>query len=152
MELDPNFAEFIESLHAHDARFLIVGGYAVAFHGHPRFTADLDVWILVDEENAQAVVDALADFGFADAGLTVDDFLAPDRVVQLGYPPLRIDLMTAIDGVRFDEAYGRREVVELDGVEVPFISLDDLRANKRASGRKQDLADLEALESGENGR
>lgn len=73
MELDPNFAEFIESLHAHDARFLIVGGYAVAFHGHPRFTADLDVWILIDEENAQSVLEALADFGFADAGLTVDD-------------------------------------------------------------------------------
>lgn len=146
MELDPNFREFIELLHAHDAKFLIVGGYAVALHGHPRFTADLDIWLLIDRQNAGAVLDALGEFGFGEAGITVEDLVDPDRVVQLGYPPLRIDLMTAIDGVEFEEAYVRREVVELNELPVPFISLEDLRRNKRATGRTQDLADLEALE------
>ncbi len=145
MELDPNFSEFIASLHAHDARFLVVGGYAVALHGHPRYTADLDVWLLVDESNARAVLGALEDFGFGGLDLTIDDFLAADRVVQLGYPPLRIDLLTSIDGVGFAEAYERRVEVELGGVGVPFISLADLRRNKQASGRTRDLADLEAL-------
>jgi hypothetical protein len=145
MELDPNFSEFIASLHAHDARFLVVGGYAVALHGHPRYTADLDVWLLVDESNARAVLGALEDFGFGGLDLTIDDFLAADRVVQLGYPPLRIDLLTSIDGVGFAEAYERRVEVELGGVGVPLISLADLRRNKQASGRTRDLADLEAL-------
>lgn len=146
MELDPNFREFIGLLHAHEARFLIVGGYAVAVHGHPRFTADLDVWLSIDDDNARAVLAALDAFGFADAGLEEEDFLEPDRVVQLGYPPLRIDLMTSIDGVEFDAAYERREIIDLDGLRVPFIALEDLRRNKRATGRTQDLADLEALE------
>jgi len=146
MELDPDFSEFIASLHAHDARFLIVGGYAVALHGHPRYTADLHVWLLVDEANAGAVLAALDDFGFGEVGLTLEDFTAPDRVVQLGYPPLRIDLLTSIDGVDFEESYARRVEVDLGGVMVPFISLTDLRRNKQASGRAQDLADIAALE------
>lgn len=146
MDLDPNFREFIGLLRAHEARFLIVGGYAVALHGHPRYTADLDVWLLVDERNAEAVVRALRDFGFGGIGISKDDFLEADRVVQLGYPPLRIDLMTSVDGVAFSDAYERRVEVDLDGLSVPFIALDDLRRNKRATGRAQDIADLEALE------
>jgi predicted nucleotidyltransferase len=146
MELDPTFREFIASLLAREVRFLVVGGYAVALHGHPRYTADLDVWVLVDEQNAEAVVQALTDFGLGGMGLSAEDFMEPDRVVQLGYPPLRIDLMTSIDAVDFPEAYERRVEVEVDGVDVPFISLEDLRRNKEATGRAQDLADLEALE------
>lgn len=99
MELDPNFSEFIGLLRARDARFLIVGGYAVALHGHPRYTADLDVWLAADHRNAEAVLQALDDFGFGELGLTSEDFTTADRVVQLGYPPLRIDLLTSIDGV-----------------------------------------------------
>lgn len=146
MELDPNFSEFIGYLRARDVRFLVVGGYAVAIHGHPRYTADLDVWLLAEAGNAGAVVDALGDFGFGELGLTVEDFLLERRVIQLGYPPLRIDLLTSIDGVRFAEAYERRVEIELGDVSVPFLSLEDLRRNKRATGRTQDLADLEALE------
>lgn len=146
MELDPNFLEFIELLAEHEAKFLIVGGYAVAVHGHPRYTADLDVWIWLDRGNAQAVLAALDDFGFTDTDLTREDFLQQDQIVQLGSPPLRIDLLTSLDGVNFEDCYGGRVSVEISGVEVPFIALQDLRRNKRAAGRHQDLADLEALE------
>lgn len=145
MELDPNFLEFIELLDEHEARFLVVGGYAVALHGHPRYTADLDVWVWLDADNAEAVLAALRDFGFGDTDLAPEDFLQEDQVVQLGYPPLRIDLLTSLDGVAFEECHGRRVIVEIGGVDVPFIDLDDLRRNKRAAGRYQDLADLEAL-------
>ncbi len=146
MNLDPDFSEFIASSHAREVRFLIVGGYAVGMHGHPRYTADLGVWIAADEVNAHALLRALEDFGFADLDLAIGDFLAPERVVQLGYPPLRIDLLTSIDGVEFEEAYERRLEVRLGELVVPVISLDDLRRNKHASGRAQDLADLEALD------
>lgn len=145
MRLDRNFSEFISSLHARDARFLLVGGYALAVHGRPRYTADLDIWLLIDPDNADRVLEALEDFGFGDVGLTAADFLRPDHVVQLGYPPLRIDLLTSLDGVDFSDCYTRRVEVDLDGISVPVISLDDLRRNKAASGRAQDLADLEAL-------
>jgi hypothetical protein len=145
MNLDPNFSEFIASLHAHEVRFLIVGGYAVGMHGHPRYTADLDIWLRADEANARALLGVLEDFGFADLELAIYDFLTPEHVVQLGYPPLRIDLLTSIDGVDFVEAYERRVEVLLGDLTVPVISLDDLRRNKQATGRTQDLADLEAL-------
>jgi hypothetical protein len=148
MELDPNFREFIGLLRAREVRFLVVGGYAVALHGHPRFTGDLHIWLPVDADTAGAVLAALEDFGFGGVGLTVEDFLAEDRVVQLGRPPLRIDLMTSLDGVGFEEAHERRETVDLDGLSVPFIALEDLRRNKQATGRAQDLADLEALDGG----
>ena len=149
MELDPNFSEFIALLRVHEARFLIVGGYAVALHGHPRYTADLDVWLAADDRNAQAVLQALDDFGFGELGLTSDDFTTPDRVVQLGYAPLRIDLLTSIDGVDFDRAHQHRVEVQIGQLLAPFISLSDLRRNKEASGRLQDLADLEALPDGD---
>lgn len=145
MELDPNFLEFIASLGEHEVRHLVVGGYAVAFHGHPRYTADLDVWIWIDPANAVGVLSSLTAFGFGDVGLSTEDFLQPDQVVQLGYPPLRIDLLTSIDGVEFPACHDRRVLVEINGICVPFIALDDLLANKLASGRLQDLADVEAL-------
>lgn len=145
MDLDPNFLEFIELLDGHDVRYLVVGGYAVALHGHPRYTADLDVWLLVHPENAEAMLAALREFGFTDTDLTAEDFLVEDRVVQLGYPPLRIDLLTSLDGVEFEDCYDRRIEVEIGEVDIPFIALEDLRRNKRAVGRHQDLADLEAL-------
>ena len=146
MKISPDFRVFIACANDHDVRFLIVGGYAVAYYGHPRYTKDLDVWVDATDLNAQRLLAALEDFGFGALDLGSDDFLVPDRVIQLGYPPLRIVLLTSVSGVSFDECYPNRRVVEIDDVEVPFIGLDDLKTNKRASGRHQDLADLENLE------
>lgn len=148
MRLDPDFSEFIECCVARDVRFLIVGGYALAAHGHPRFTKDLDVWLWLGSGNARRVVDALDDFGFGSLGLTANDFEVPGAVVQLGYPPKRIDLLTSIDGVAFDDCWAARMEIEVGGLLIPFIDLPNLVANKRASGRPQDLADVAALVEG----
>lgn len=146
MQFDRDFREFLACLAAHDVRFLVVGGYAVAAHGHPRYTGDLDVWVWTGAENAESLLTALADFGFGSVGLVANDFTEPGRVVQLGYPPVRIDLLTSIDGVEFEPCFDRRVEVVVDGLPVPFIALDDLRRNKASSGRPQDLADLAALD------
>jgi glycine cleavage system aminomethyltransferase T len=145
VHLDPDFKEFVESFVANDVRFLIVGGYAVAVHGLPRYTGDLDAWIWVSPQNAERVLRSLEAFGFSELGLTKDDFLKPDSVIQLGYPPYRIDILTAIEGVEFDDAWSRRLIVAVDDLEVPFIGRDDLLANKRAAGRPQDIADVARL-------
>lgn len=147
MDLNRDFSEFIASCDAREVRYLIVGGYAVAAHGHPRFTKDLDVWVWLDEQNAHRLVDALEDFGFGSLGLTAADFLEDGIVVQLGYPPKRIDILTRVDGVEFDPCWRRRVEVEIGGQRIPFISADDLVANKRASGRPQDVADVAAIEA-----
>jgi predicted nucleotidyltransferase len=146
MKISPDFREFIACANERDVRFLIVGGYAVAYYGYPRYTKDLDVWVDSTRANAERILAALEDFGFGAVELEPEDFLDPERVVQLGYPPLRIDLLTSVSGVSFDQCYPNRRIVEIDDVEVPFIGLDDLKSNKRASGRHQDLADLENLE------
>jgi len=145
MQLDPDFREFVESFDAHDVRFLVVGGYALAAHGLPRATGDLDVWVWVDRANAEKIVDSLSDFGFGGLGLSADDFSTDDRIVQLGYPPYRIDIITSIDGVEFDAAWVRRITVDVDGVSLPVIGRDDLLTNKIASGRPQDVADVARL-------
>jgi len=144
--LTPDFKEFIESLNANGVRYLVVGGYAVAFHGHPRYTKDLDIWLEMKPENAVKVVQALDQFGFGSLGLKETDFLVPDQIIQLGYPPNRIDLFSTLPGVDFAACYVSRVQVEVDGVPVNFIDLDNLKKNKQASGRHQDLADLENLE------
>jgi predicted nucleotidyltransferase len=143
--LTRDFREFIECCVTHDVRFLIVGGYALAAHGHPRATKDLDVWLLLDPENADRIVEALDEFGFGSLHLTRDDFLEPETVIQLGYPPLRIDLLTSISGVTFADCWHRRVAVDVGGIEAGFIALEDLIANKLASGRSQDLVDVERL-------
>ena len=144
--LNQDFKEFIESLNANQVRYLVVGGYAVAVHGHPRYTKDIDIWLEVSPANAANMVRALDQFGFASLGLREADFLATDQIVQLGNPPSRIDLFTALPGVDFAECYPARVEIEFDGVLVNFIDLENLRKNKKASGRHQDLADLENLE------
>jgi hypothetical protein len=144
--LNPDFREFVQSLNASQAHYLVVGGYAVAFHGHPRYTKDMDVWIESSSENAAKVVAALDKFGFGSLGLHATDFLMPNQIIQLGYPPNRIDLLTTLSGVDFMSCYVARVVVDVEGVSVTFIDLDNLRKNKKASGRLQDLADLENLE------
>jgi hypothetical protein len=146
MHLDRDFREFIACLHDHDVRFLVVGGYAVAAHGHPRYTGDLDVWVQRSVDNADRLLRALTAFGFGSVGLTAADFTTPDRVIQLGYPPLRIDLLTSVDGVEFDSSYDGRLDVVVDDIAVSFIGLVELRLNKSASDRPQDRADLAALD------
>lgn len=143
---DQDFKEFIKSLNDNGVRYLIIGGYAVAYHGHPRYTKDLDVWIASDEENAARIIRALDDFGFSSLGLKAEDFLQPDQVIQLGYPPYRIDLLTTVLGVDFQTCHSSRVQAEIDGMQVDFIDLENLKRNKKAVGRLQDLADIENLE------
>jgi hypothetical protein len=145
VKLDKDFNEFVELFVAKDVRFLVVGGYALAAHGYPRATDDFDTWVWADEANARRILECLADFGFGEVGITLDDFTAPDRVVQLGYPPYRIDIITSIDGVEFDSAWENRMVVEVDGLLVPFIGREDLLRNKRSTGRPKDMLDVAYL-------
>lgn len=146
MNLSKDLSEFIGLLHSTGVKYLIVGGHAVAFHGHPRFTGDIDFFIERTEINAARVEKVLQGFGFGGLGLTAADFLEPSIVVQLGRPPRRIDLLTSIDGVEFERAWPHRVVSELGGIPVHFIGKEDLLRNKRATGRAQDLADLEKLD------
>ena len=147
MELDNDFNEFVELFLEHNGRFLIVGGYALAAHGLPRATGDLDAWVWVNPENAQNIMRALNAFGFQNLSLTESDFSKEDSIIQLGYPPFRIDILTSIDGVVFDQAWEKKIVVELNGMNVPFIGRDDLITNKKAAGRPQDIADVSRLTS-----
>jgi hypothetical protein len=125
--------------------YLVVGGHAVAFHGHPRFTGDIDFFIRASPENADRVLRALDAFGFGSLGITASDFTAPGRVIQLGRPPNRIDILTSISGVEFESAWASRAAAELDGHAVNFIGVDELLKNKQASGRPKDLADAAKL-------
>lgn len=145
--LNRDFKEFVELLNSTGVEYLIVGGYALAAHGHPRYTGDLDIWIRPSERNVRGLLDVLTRFGFGGLGLTRNDFLQPDAIVQLGYPPSRIDLLTAIDGVEFDACQAGKVIMNIAGVDLPIIGLEEFRANKRASGRAKDLADLESLEN-----
>ncbi|MFH0730598.1 MAG: DUF6036 family nucleotidyltransferase [Pseudomonadota bacterium] len=144
--LSKDFKEFIELLNEHKVRYLVVGGYAVAFHGHPRYTKDLDVWIDLSPENADNIIKALEKFGFGSLGLKPEDFLESNQIVQLGYPPNRIDILTTLKQLNFEDCYTARVEVEIQGVRINFIDLENLKRNKRATGRPQDLADAESLE------
>ena len=144
--LNPDFREFIQSLNDSGVKYLVVGGYAVAFHGYPRYTKDLDIWIEGTPENANRILKALEQFGFGSLNLNAADFLVPDQVIQLGYPPNRIDLVSTLKGVEFGDCHSSRVVVEIDEVSVSFIDLENLKKNKKATGRAQDLADLEKME------
>jgi len=135
----------LQLLNAKGVKYLVIGGYAVAAHGHPRNTKDIDIWFEMSESNAERLMAVLHDFGFGALDITRTDFLTPDWTVQLGYPPNRIDLISSPDGVDFTDCYLTRTVIRIDGVEVNFIDLEHLKQNKRAAGRKQDLADVEAL-------
>jgi len=144
--LSQDFKEFVVSLNDNQVRYLVIGGYAVSLHGYPRYTKDIDIWIDMSPENARRMVEAMEQFGFGSLGLQADDFQAPDQIIQLGYPPNRIDLITTPPGVEFEPCYTSRVEVEIDDVKVNFIDLEHLKQNKRAAGRLQDLADLENLQ------
>ena len=145
MKLHQDIREFIELCLSRKVEFLLVGGYALAFHGAPRFTEDIDLLVLVSPENADNLHDVLADFGFGDVGITRDDFLQADQVIQLGRAPNRIDILTGISGITWDEAWASRIRVNLDGIEIQVIGKQELIRNKQATGRPQDLADLARL-------
>lgn len=144
--LNQDFKEFAELPISNRAEYLIVGGYALAAHGHPRYTGDLDFWVGTDVSNAKRLLNVLKAFGFGALGVGLGDLTANDRVIQLGYSPRRIDLLTSIDGVEFAPCYARRMVVPVGGLNLNFIALADFKTNKRATGRHKDLADLEALD------
>ena len=146
--LNLDFREFVQSLNAKGVRYLVIGGYAMAAHGHPRYTKDIDVWVEISPGNAERMVEALRLFGFESLGLIAADFLVRDQIIQLGYPPCRIDIITTPPGVDFAECYESRIIVRYGDVDVSFIDLEHLRQSKLASGRMQDLADLESLEAG----
>lgn len=145
--LSKDFSEFIASLNKQGVEYLVIGGYAVAFHGHPRYTKDIDIWVGNRHDNVLRLLAALADFGMDSIGLSASDLETDGQIVQLGYPPNRIDLVVGIKGLVFEEAYGRRAETEIDGVRINFAAKPDLIAAKRIAGRHQDLADIENLET-----
>jgi hypothetical protein len=145
MEVQEDFKELLELFNVRKVKYLIVGGYALAYHGAPRYTGDIDIFVKPDTENALCILKALNEFGFGSVDLKEEDFQSPNKVVQLGYPPVRIDIITSISGVSWDQAFKEREKGKYGNVPVYFIGREHYILNKRASGRKKDLADLEAL-------
>jgi hypothetical protein len=147
MKLVKDFEEFIELLNKNEVKYLVVGGYAFAIHAYPRFTNDIDFFILSTTSNANKIVSVLIEFGFDTTSFSPEDLLIKDKVIQLGEPPYRIDLLTSIDGVDFDDAWQRKITSRYGDQVLYFISKEDLIRNKKASGRKKDLDDLNELES-----
>lgn len=145
IRLPQDFKEFLRLLNAHKVEYLLIGGYAVAYFGYPRATADMDIWIAMNPANAGKTVAALKEFGFDLPDLSVELFLKEWQIIRLGVPPVRIEISTTISGVNFEECFAERVSGELDGEKVNLISLNHLKANKRAAGRHQDLADLDNL-------
>lgn len=145
MEAQTDYKELLELFNAHEVRYIIVGAYALAFHGAPRYTGDLDIFVRPDQENGGRILNALVAFGFGSLGLTADDFAVPDRVVQLGVPPVRVDIVTSITGVSWDAAEASRIQGTFGKIPVFYIGKDAFIRNKRALGRNKDLADAEAL-------
>ncbi len=145
MEVQQDFKELLELFNAYDVNYMIVGGYALAHHGAPRYTGDIDLFVKPDRENAIRILKALEDFGFGSVGLDKEDFESPNKVVQLGYPPVRIDIITSISGLTWEEAYDGRNKGKYGNIPVFYIGRYHYIVNKKASGRKKDIADLEAL-------
>ena len=145
IELHPDFKDFLRLLNSHNVSYLLVGGYAVGYHGYPRATGDMDIWIETSEQNSKKVASAFRAFGMPEEAITESLFLESNKVIRMGVPPVRLEVITSASGVDFNECYSKREVIEIDGVLINFISLQDLKKNKRAAGRHKDLEDLEHL-------
>ncbi|MFC1892084.1 nucleotidyltransferase domain-containing protein [Thermodesulfobacteriota bacterium] len=145
MEIQQDFKELLGLFNAHNVDYMIVGGYALAFYGAPRYTGDLDIFIKPDEKNAERIMNALDEFGFGSTGIEKTDFLYDDKVVQLGVPPVRIDIITSISGVTWEKAFSSRVEGKYGNIPVSFIGKEQFIENKKAIGRKKDLADIEAI-------
>ena len=145
MNIPNDFKEFLKLLNAHRVEYLVIGGYAVGHYGYPRYTADIDIWIAPTAETAEKVMAALREFGFDAPDITADLFTRERSIVRMGVPPVRIEITNSIDGVEFDACYARRAVECVDDTAANLISLEDLKTNKRASGRHKDLDDLQHL-------
>jgi predicted nucleotidyltransferase len=145
IQLPNDFKEFLKLLNARKVEYLLIGGYAVSYYGYPRVTADIDIWIAIQPQNADKIVSVLREFGFDEPDLSTELFLKQNQIVRMGVPPFRIEITTTISGVNFDECYAARKVDTIDGVETSLISLKHLKLNKQAAGRYKDLNDLESL-------
>lgn len=146
MTLAKDFEDFIKLLNQYEVEYMVVGGYALAFHGKPRHTGDLDIWINISEKNASGMLKVLKDFGMSALGFKKDDFLKPGFVTQIGYPPLRIDILNSIDGVEFNEAANHMNRINIEtDLPLNYIGLNDFVKNKQATGRMQDLADIQEI-------
>ncbi len=143
--LHPDFQDFLKLLNSHKVDYLIIGGYAVGFHGYPRTTADIDIWIAINPSNAAKMVLVLQNFGFNVPELRPEIFLRQNKIIRMGNAPVRIEILTGITGVSFDDCYRNKTNAVIDGVQVNIISLADLKKNKKASGREKDLDDLKKL-------
>lgn len=150
MDIQPDFRDLLASFNSHDVEYMIVGGYALAFHGAPRFTGDLEILVKADAENADRILKALDEFGFGSLDLNTEDFSSPNQVIQLGVPPVRVDILTSISGVSWEQAADSKVTGQYGDTPVYFISLKEFTANKRAVGRTKDLADIEALDQKED--
>ncbi|MDA1014700.1 MAG: hypothetical protein O3A00_09645 [Planctomycetota bacterium] len=144
-QLPPDFSDFLKLLNSHNVEYLLIGGWAVGFHGYARATQDIDVWVRRSPENAARIAAAIGEFGFGQTQLSAEMFLAENKIVRMGVPPVRIEVLTTIDGVDFEQCHGNRAMADIDGFQVPIIGLEDLKTNKLASGRHKDLADLDHL-------
>jgi predicted nucleotidyltransferase len=144
-KLPEDFKEFLKLLNDHDVAYLLIGGYAVGYHGYPRTTADMDIWVKNTSENASKLLEVFHEFGMHDPTLTHRVFQEPGKIIRMGLPPMRIEVMNQIDGVEFDACDSRKIVAMLDGIRINLIGREDLRVNKKASGRYKDLDDLEHL-------
>jgi hypothetical protein len=145
IRLPPDFKEFLRLLNSHRVEYLLIGGYAVAYYGYPRPTGDMDIWIAASSQNAARVTAALVEFGFRADDVPLVLFKEPGRIVRMGLPPMRLEIVTTISGVAFVSCYARRVSAVIDEAAVDIIGLDDLKTNKKASGRHKDLHDLEQL-------
>ncbi len=145
MKFQEDFREFVRLLNESQVEYLIIGGYAVALYGYPRLTGDLDVWIKPSSGNARKVMNVLRSFGFGTADLSEKDFSTEYKIIQLGYPPVRIDIVTTVDGLTFDECFAVKNETMIDDLKMNFIQLDHLKINKRIVGRPKDIDDLENL-------
>lgn len=145
IELHPDFKDFLRLLNLHKAEYILVGGYAVGYHGYPRATGDMDIWIAVSDANAEKVAAAVGDFGMPRAYISKELFLEKNKIIRMGVPPVRIEVITGASGVDFAECYKRCVTLNIEDLEVNIISLNDLKVNKRAAGRHKDLEDIEHI-------
>ncbi len=145
MDLNQDFKEFLELLNSHNVKYIVVGGYAVGYHGYPRYTGDIDLWIAISKENTEKLIEVLNEFGFQTLSLLAEDFQKEGLVVQFGYEPNRIDILTSVSGLDFDECYTESIIAQFENLTIRFLDLKNLKKNKLLTGRQKDLGDIENL-------